>query len=126
MPPGSQSKPLAQSVNRNSPPAKVNGSDAHQKCLDAKDYQGCMSFNSGQSQGNPDEDCPPDEWCTATKGIDPLGKQKIVGWQMRYEPSARRVTYKRLTPKKVNVRGKADRYFELQLLVREEKMQLRQ
>ena len=101
--------------------AKKSDSDAHQQCLDAKDYQGCMKFATGQSQGSPDEDCPPDEWCTATKGIDPLGKQKIVGWEMRYEPGARRVTYRRLTPQKVNVRGATDRYFEFELVVREEK-----
>ncbi len=93
----------------------------HEKCLEARDYAGCMRVQTGTRVSTPesaDQQCEPYKMCTATAGIDPLGRAKIVGWKMTYYPSERGVHYVRPSFKKVNVRGETNRYVEFERLVR--------
>ena len=103
---------------------KVNSNISnHDKCLDAKDYEGCMRVQSGNTSApsnNSQNNCAPDKWCIATTGNDPLGKPKIEGWMMLYRPSMRSVLYRRPSAQKVNVRGRTDRYFQIEMLLRRE------
>lgn len=96
-------------------------SSSHKKCLEAKDYEGCMRVQSGQPTSprkQIQDNCMPNKWCTASAGIDALGRQKIEGWSMIYRPSKRSVLYRRPSAQKVNVRGRTDRYFQIEMLLR--------
>lgn len=106
------SKPVAQTTSSES---------SHERCLDAKDYEGCMRVQSGQAtslQTTNQSNCKPNEWCIASSGNDPLGRQKIEGWGMLYRPSKKSVLYLRPSAQKVNVRGNTDRYFQIETLLR--------
>tara|TARA_B100000674_G_C37899700_1_gene943104 strand:- start:272 stop:988 length:717 start_codon:yes stop_codon:yes gene_type:complete len=93
----------------------------HKKCLEARDYAGCMRVQSGSkatTRESSDQQCEPYKFCTATAGMDPLGRPKIQGWRMKYKPSERSVTYLRPSFRKVNVRGETNRYVEFEMLIR--------
>ena len=93
----------------------------HKKCLEARDYAGCMRVQSGSRTPAPEsahQQCEPYKWCTATAGMDPLGRPKIEGWRMQYDPSGRSVIYRRPSFRKANVRGETNRYVEFEQLVR--------
>ena len=49
----------------------------HAKCLNAKDYEGCIKVLSGQSSSSKkqtQDNCKPNKWCIASTGTDPLGR----------------------------------------------------
>ena len=88
------------------------------ECLNARDYEGCMRVKS-KGVNSLVSDCKPNEFCIATKGKDPLGFEKIEGWQMKYIPEGNAVIYVRSDPRKVLVRGKQDRYIEITSILRQ-------
>ena len=88
------------------------------ECLNARDYEGCMRVKS-KGSNTLDSDCKPNEFCIATKGKDPLGFEKIEGWQMKYIPEGNAVIYVRSDPRKVLVRGEQDRYIEITAILRQ-------
>ena len=118
-----ESAPLAKPMNKpeKSSPNNINIDHSHSRCLNAKDYEGCMKFQSGTGGATNTasaKKCKPYEWCIASSGIDAHGKQKIEGWMMLYKPSDKTVIYRRPNPQKVNVRGKTDRYFAIEKILR--------
>ena len=88
------------------------------ECLNARDYEGCMRVKA-RGVNSLGSDCKPNEFCIATKGKDPLGFEKIEGWQMKYIPEGNAVIYVRSDPRKVLVRGKQDRYIETTAILRQ-------
>ena len=95
-----------------------SNSNAHEKCVDAKDYEGCIRVNSSLSTAAPSNKCKADEWCIADEGVDIFGMQKIEGWQMRTNHAKRTVGYRKPEIYKVNVRGKTNRYIVRESVVR--------
>ena len=105
---------VAQSVNQ----------EIHNRCLEAKDYAGCVQSNSGQfpaGMGGSDEsqdsglkeNCSADNVCVAKPGTDQLGFPKVVGWKYKYWPSSNAVRYWKMPPMRVPHKGQPDRYVAL-------------
>ena len=105
---------VAQSVNQ----------EIHNRCLEAKDYAGCVQSNSGQfpaGMGGSDEsqdsglkeNCSADNVCVAKPGTDQLGFPKVVGWNYKYWPSSNAVRYWKMPPMRVPHKGQPDRYVAL-------------
>lgn len=95
--------------------------DAHERCLAAKDYLGCIQSNSGQSPGvsGPTKDsasnlgrekCFDTGVCIAQPGQDQLGLAKVVGWLYRYNAANNTVNYWNPEAKRVPHKGQPARY----------------
>ena len=72
---------VAQSVNQ----------EIHKRCVEAKDYAGCVQSNGGKAPARPgaaaelkdslrSEECSAGNVCVAMPGRDQLGLPKVVGW----------------------------------------------
>lgn len=120
--------------------AQIN-SAVHKKCLNAKDYLGCVEIMSGTSEvkkqskkknraaeiliqslktkNDIGEDCSDSyEMCIAKRGKDILDMPKLIGWLYTESPENRSVVYENLVPYKVKVRGSYGRYIHLESVVR--------
>jgi hypothetical protein len=103
-------------------PAVADQSQMHQRCLEARDYQGCMRYSS-KAESSPksttaQERCFSDGSCIAGKGKDMLGWPKISGFRYREYPKEMYVTYSPPTPLRVSVRGSLDRYITSRIIYR--------
>ena len=104
-----------QSTARSVPSKKrVNSHDA---CLDAKDYQGCMSFTGSNNSSSAEERCNPDGWCIAKKGVDSLGFPKKVGWKYKMMDSGS-IWYVNTVYKRIPHNGDSARYLGFEMIRR--------
>ena len=105
---------VAQSVNQ----------EIHKRCLEAKDYAGCVKSNAGNSPARAGdaaetqdsatvEKCSAGNVCVAKPGMDQLGLPKLVGWVYRYWSSSNVVRYWQMPPRRVPHKGQSDRYVAL-------------
>jgi len=107
----------------------------HRRCLDAKDYAGCVQSNGGKTSAfevklkfvKPNreggaaesqdsergERCTSDNVCVAKPGKDQLGLPKVVGWNYKYWPSSNVVQYWQTPLRRVPHKGQPDRYVAL-------------
>jgi len=91
--------------------------------MKAKDYEGCMKYNSKSSSNetNPTvnkEKCYEQGYCIAGSGTDITGMPKITGWRYVETPQDRRVTYLNPIISKVKVRGAYGRYLQYEKVIR--------
>lgn len=82
---------------------------AHQNCLEARDYEGCMRFKGDSSSSKGEEKCNPDGWCIAKKGVDSLGFPKKVGWKYKMMDSGS-IWYVNTVYKRIPHNGDSARY----------------
>ena len=98
--------------------------ELHRRCLDAKDYTGCVQSNGGKDPGREGaasepqdlmwgERCTSGNVCIAKPGIDQLGLPKVVGWVYKYWPSSNVVQYWQTPPRRVPHKGQPERYVAL-------------
>ena len=75
---------FAQSVNQ----------EIHRRCVEAKDYAGCVQSNGGKAPARAGaaaeskdsvrtEECSAGNVCVAKPGSDQLGLPKVVGWSYK-------------------------------------------
>ena len=104
--------------------AQFVNQEVHDRCLEAKDYAGCVKSNGGPSSvgiGGSDENkdsglkenCSVDNVCVAERGTDQLGFPKVIGWTYKYSPSSNVVRYWKMPPMRVPHKGQPDRYVAL-------------
>ncbi|UPH90527.1 hypothetical protein [Synechococcus sp. NB0720_010] len=75
------------------PVRKSSKKDSHTQCLQAKDYEGCMRFNSSMKTVEAErDDCDGKLCIIKTKGVDVYGLPKPVGW-MSYQADDGRLFY---------------------------------
>ena len=102
---------VAQSVNQ----------EIHKRCVEAKDYAGCVQSNGGKAPARAgaaaeskdslrSEECSAGNVCVAKPGSDQLGLPKVVGWSYKYWPSSNVVQYWKMPPRRVPHKGQPDRY----------------
>ena len=84
-------------------------------CLQAKDYEGCMRFQSKSDNGQ--ESCNSHGWCIAGSGRDRFGLKKIEGWYYK-EMEDGTVVYKNPGWKRILHKGDATRYVGQESLIR--------
>ena len=114
--PGTASSSSTNTTN-NSDSGSVS-SNAHQACLSARDYEGCIRVKTNKRSNSSSSNCKPGKWCVAGSGLDMLGQPMIEGWYMKSMPSKQSVGYSRPGAQKVLVRGEMDRYIAKEMLVR--------
>jgi len=104
-------------------------SSSHEKCLKAKDYQGCMNYQSGvaDSDGRNSRNdifkktdciefiCSPED--ALKYGTDNLGMAVIPGYKFIDDPAERTANYFG-SPLKLNVNGTFGRYLHIKRIVR--------
>ena len=112
-----QSMTNKRSSGSNLAPRK-SSSDAHNECLEARDYEGCIKVKTGDSNANNSNNCEPFKWCTTGRGKDMFGMPTIPGWRMFSDPAKQVVMYMAPGFKKVNVRGATDRYIVNEVVMR--------
>ena len=113
----SQSHSINAQITGNNSAIKINNS-AHNKCLDARDYKGCMSSQTKAIEADASKRCKVGEWCMPTSGTDILGYPIIEGWEVKQSPEKMTVWYRKTVPFKVNVRGETNRYFAIEGIAR--------
>ena len=109
--------------------------EAHEACLRAIDYLNCISIqlnvesNTQKPDSTPTKNAPYRsegeacfsqdgvEYCIAKKGKDIFGLPKPVGWVYRTNDNGS-ISYDMTPPRKVNVRGLTNRYFEIKNILR--------
>ena len=65
--------------SKDSSPSQKN--DPHQKCLEAKDYEGCIKVMTSKATTTRQDKCTKDGLCkVTTKGPDSYGLPKPMGW----------------------------------------------
>jgi|GEM_PF-1514786 len=101
----------------------------HERCLEAKDYKGCMQYNSQPSQTGKRIDSPKKDKqcyqdrdgktiCIAGNGVDVFGYPKQAGWTSIYNPRISTLFYIDPQVYKVKVRGEFGRYVETRMITR--------
>ena len=87
----------------------VSAVPAHESCLDARDYEGCIKVKSGLGD-IAEEQCDENGWCLVTsKSRDIGGYLKLKGWW--YKEKEKRVLYvDRNSASRVPHRGQPARY----------------
>ncbi len=94
---------------------------AHDECLNARDYKGCIEVKSGNSSNTKrDESCAPYTLCKPGKGNDMLGEPMIHNWPYTYYPDKQIVRYYGPISKLI-VRGEIGRYIEMESIFREKR-----
>ena len=108
---------VAQSVNQ----------EIHKRCVEAKDYAGCVQSNGGKAPARAgaaaeskdslrSEECSAGNVCVAMPGRDQLGLPKVVGWSYKYWPSRNVVQYWQMPPRRVPHKGQPDRYVAIKFV----------
>ena len=113
---------------------QTSDASAHEECLEARDYQGCMQHKSGtkpvtESTSSTDQ-CFPSGWCIAGNNKpDAFGFPKPMGWIYKYSPELNNIQYLDVTVSpnktsyevnwyKVKVRGQYGRYISTRQIFR--------
>lgn len=109
--------------------------EAHEACLRAMDYLNCISVQLKVESTKDEHNAIPTknpayksegeacasqdgvEYCMAKKGKDIFGLPKPVGWIYRINDNGS-ISYDMTPPRKVNVRGSTNRYFEIKNILR--------
>lgn len=91
--------------------------NSHDACLDAKDYQGCMSFTGRNNSSSIEEKCLPNGWCMAKKGIDSFGFPKKVGYLYKTMDSGS-ILYMNPVTKRIPHKGDPARYLATEMIWR--------
>lgn len=109
--------------------------EAHDTCLRAIDYLNCISIQLNVESKTQKLDSTPTknapyrsegeacfsqdgvEYCIAKKGKDIFGLPKPAGWVYRINDNGS-ISYDMTPPRKVNVRGSTNRYFEIKNILR--------
>ncbi|WP_156097924.1 hypothetical protein [Synechococcus sp. KORDI-100] len=95
--------------------------EIHNRCVNAKDYSGCIQLNSpessdsskkafGSGDNSDGEKCYSDGFCVAKAGVDQLGLPKVVGWVYKYYATSNEVLYMLPQMFRVPHQGQPDRY----------------
>ncbi len=125
-----ESTPYSTKEEKNARTTPVN--NVRDRCLKAADYEGCMTYETGQKETKSNElsseiinarkfnkgkDCSK-RLCMGTGEKDFLGKPSLVGWLYKESPAENNVLY--IDPKtyKVKVRGKYGRYIHISKVYR--------
>ena len=88
----------------------------HQQCLEAADYQGCVTMNNNQSDSN-QQSCDNNGWCISKGGRDRFGLPRKKGWKSKYLASDDTVRYIDPQIRKVPHKNRSDRYFTSRTIV---------
>ena len=88
----------------------------HQRCLDAADYQGCVTVNNPHNRSSAPR-CDQDGWCISKGGRDRFGLPRKKGWKSKYLASDNTVRYLDPQLRKVPHKNRSDRYFTSRTIV---------
>ena len=120
-----QPRTLTSSASTGSSPATNSNkprtdSSAHEACLNARDYAGCIKVKTQTNNAAPKSDPCNGSWCTAlTPGRDMLGMRKILGWRYSESDDGRSVFYfNTKNIRRIPHKGEGFRYLGTEQVVR--------
>ena len=82
----------------------------HQQCLNAADYQGCVTLNNREKSSS-QQSCDNDGWCISAGGNDRFGLPRKKGWKSKYLASDNTIRYLDPQIRKVPHKNRSNRYF---------------